>query len=101
MKKKFFTALTAVSVLILCGCTNSFDVEKIFNPNADFDKGMKAYEEKNYDEAIINFTNALNDHPDSYSTMCYLGTSYMYKGDDIPLKLECIHIFGRNQKKTA
>ncbi len=82
MKKKFFTALTAVSVLILCGCTNSFDVEKIFNPNADFDKGMKAYEEKNYDEAIINFTNALNDHPDSYSTMCYLGTSYMYKGDD-------------------
>ena len=81
MKKKFSTILIACSALLFCGCTNSFDLEKIINPNADFDKGMKAFEEKDYDVAIISFTNALNDHPDSYSAMCYLGTSYMYKDD--------------------
>ena len=82
MKKKLSTLLIISSTIALCGCSKSVDLEKIFNPNADFDKGMKAYEQKDYDVAIIDFTNALNAHPDSYSAMCYLGTSYMYKGDD-------------------
>lgn len=82
MKKKLFTVLLFCSVMILCGCGKSVDLEKILNPNADFNKGMKAYEAKDYDAAIIDFTNSLNSHPNSYSTMCYLGTSYMYKGDE-------------------
>src|SRR5574344_871604 len=42
---------------------------------------MRAYNEKNYDEAIVDFTNALNYKPDSYSALCLLGTSYAYKKD--------------------
>jgi tetratricopeptide (TPR) repeat protein len=62
--------------IIQTGCT------KTLNYKLEYDKGIKAYKEKNYDEAIINFSNALNHKPDSYSALCYLGTSYIYKKDE-------------------
>ncbi len=47
----------------------------------EYDKGMRAYKEKNYEEAIISLNNALNYKPDSYSALCLLGASYAYKKD--------------------
>ena len=72
-----FITFIFVSCLILlqCGCA-------ALNFRHEYDKGMRAYNEKKYDEAIVNFNNALNYKPDSYSALCLLGTSYAYNKDD-------------------
>lgn len=72
-----FLICTLVSTVIFlqCGCS-------ALNFRHEYDKGMRAYNEKKYDEAIISFNNALNYKPDSYSTLCLLGTSYAYKKED-------------------
>ena len=67
-------ALLIGVVLSLCGCA-------ALNFRYEYDKGMRFYNEKKYDEAIVSFNNALNYKPDSYSALCLLGTSYLYKKD--------------------
>jgi tetratricopeptide (TPR) repeat protein len=52
------------------------------NFNIEYEQGMKAYKAKNYEDAIVYFSNALNYKPDSYSAMCLLGTSYAYSKDE-------------------
>lgn len=47
----------------------------------EYDKGIRFYNEKKYDDAIVSFNNALSYKPESYSALCYLGTSYAYKKD--------------------
>lgn len=64
----------AIVVLLQCGCS-------ALNFKQEYDKGVGFYNEKKYDEAIVSFNNALNYKPDSYSTLCLLGTSYAYKKD--------------------
>lgn len=63
-------------VLLQSGCTQGF------NFKMEYDKGVRAYNEKDYESAVVSLTNALNFNPRSYSTYCLLGTSYAYKGDD-------------------
>ncbi len=70
--KLLICTIISSMALFLCGCS-------ALNFRYEYDKGMRAYKEKNYDEAIIYFNNALNYKPDSYSAMCLLGTSYAYK----------------------
>ena len=73
---RFFTGFfVCIIVVSLCGCAS-------LNFRHEYDKGMRFYNEKKYDEAIVSFNNALNYKPDSYSTLCLLGTSYAYKNDD-------------------
>ena len=79
MDRKFFgkvfkITLTGLLVLSLSGCA-------ALNFRHEYDKGMRAYNEKNYEEAIVSFNNALNYKPDSYSALCLLGASYAYKKD--------------------
>lgn len=72
---KFLTFLIIISaVFIQSGCSS-------LNFRSEYDKGMRAYNEKKYDAAIVNFNNALNYKSDSYSTLCLLGTSYAYTKD--------------------
>lgn len=72
---KFLTcSLLTVIVLLQSGCA-------ALNFRHEYDKGMRFYNEKKYNEAIISFNNALNYKPDSYSTLCLLGTSYAYNKD--------------------
>lgn len=66
----------AFVVIVQCGCTNALNFRHAY------DQGMKAYNEKNYESAIVLFNNALTYKPDSYSTLCLLGTSYAYNKDD-------------------
>ena len=61
-------------VSLLCGCS-------ALNFRHEYDKGMRFYNEKKYDEAIVSLNNALNYKPDSYSALCLLGASYAYKKD--------------------
>jgi len=67
-------ALLCFSIVILTGCAS-------LNFKQEYDKGIKAYNEKNYDLAITYFNNALSHKHDSYSALCLLGTSYAYKKD--------------------
>ena len=71
----FLVVFTVSTVFILSGCS-------ALNFRHEYDKGMKAYNEKKYEEAIISFNNALNYNPDSYSTLCLLGTSYAYNNEN-------------------
>lgn len=71
----FICSIMCVVVFLQCGCS-------ALNFKYEYDKGVRAYNEKNYDEAIISFNNALNYKPDSYSALCLLGTSYAYKKDE-------------------
>lgn len=64
----------ATTIFMQCGCSS-------LNFRHEYDKGMRFYNEKKYNEAIISFNNALNYKPDSYSTLCLLGTSYAYNKD--------------------
>lgn len=77
--KKFYkvllTAMIGVFVLLQCGCTQSISFK------IEYDKGLKAYNDKDFDAAIVNLNSALKYNPDSYSTYCLLGTSYGYKND--------------------
>lgn len=74
--RNFFICLAVTTaVLMQSGCAS-------LNFRHEYDRGMRLYNEKKYDEAIINFNNALNYKPDSYSTLCLLGTSYAYNKDD-------------------
>lgn len=73
--KIFTITLVLIFSLSLCGCA-------ALNFRHEYDKGMRFYNEKKYDEAIVSFNNALNYKPDSYSALCLLGTSYAYKNDD-------------------
>lgn len=61
-------------VLMQSGCA-------VLNFHQEYDKGIRFYNEKKYDDAIVSFNNALGYKPDSYSALCYLGTSYAYKKD--------------------
>ena len=70
--KPLICMIICSAALFLCGCS-------ALNFRYEYDKGVTAYNEKNYDEAIIYFNNALNYKPDSYSALCLLGTSYAYK----------------------
>ncbi len=70
--KSLICILISSAALLICGCST-------LNFRYEYDKGMTAYKEKKYDEAIIYFNNALNYKPDSYSALCLLGTSYAYK----------------------
>lgn len=70
------------TVFLQCGCSQSFDINSLLNLNGDYNQAMKAYNAKDYDKAIVGFNNALNSRPDDYTIYCYLGTSYMYKGDE-------------------
>lgn len=90
-KKLKLLSKTFVIMAVMClafsqsGCSNhikNIDLAKILNYNGEYKKGVKAYNEKEYDVAIVSLSNALNHNPDSYSTYCYLGTAYLYKGDD-------------------
>lgn len=72
--KSLICILTAGAVITQCGCNT-------LNFKQEYNKGIKAYNEKRYDEAITNLNNALNYKPDSYSAMCLLGASYAYKKD--------------------
>lgn len=69
------------AVVFQSGCAQNVNLSKILNYNGEYSKGIKAYEAKDYDVAIVNFTNAMNNNPNSYSIYCYLGTSYLYKED--------------------
>ena len=71
----FFSLLLCAFVILQSGCTQSLSFK------FEYDKGLKAYNEKDYDTAITSFTNALKYNPDSYSTYCLLGTSYGYKNE--------------------
>lgn len=73
-KNLFICAVLSAVILTQSGCAS-------LNFRHEYDKGMRAYNEKKYDEAIINFNNALTYKPDSYSALCLLGTSYAYKKD--------------------
>ena len=66
--------LVSIVVLTQCGCA-------VLNFHQEYDKGIRLYNEKKYDEAIVSFNNALEYKPDSYSAICYLGTSYAYNKD--------------------
>lgn len=66
--------LASIIILTQCGCA-------ALNFHQEYDKGVRFYNEKKYDEAIVSFNNALGYKPDSYSALCYLGTSYAYKKD--------------------
>lgn len=66
--------LAASIITIQTGCST-------LNFKQEYNKGLKAYNEKQYDEAITRLNNALVHKPDSYSTMCLLGASYAYKKD--------------------
>ncbi len=70
-----FSCLLCVFSLLQCGCTQSISFK------LEYDKGFKAYNEKDYDTAITSFNNALKYNPDSYSTYCLLGTSYGYMNE--------------------
>ena len=72
ISKFFICTIITASLIVQCGCS-------ALNFRYEYDRGMKAYNEKNYDEAVIYFNNALNYKPDSYSALCLLGTSYAYK----------------------
>lgn len=74
IKKTITCTFLATLVFMLSGCA-------ALNFRHEYDKGMRAYKEKNYEEAIISFNNALNYKPDSYSALCLLGASYAYKKD--------------------
>lgn len=74
LKNIFVCSVLSGVILTQSGCAS-------LNFRLEYDKGMRAYNEKKYDEAIINFNNALNYKPDSYSALCLLGTSYAYKKD--------------------
>ena len=70
----FGTLIIGVFLFALCGCSSlSFQQE--------YDKGVKFYNEKKYNEAIICLNNALTYNPNSYSALCLLGASYVYKKD--------------------
>ena len=76
---KYFKRIITCSILMFVivlqsGCA-------ALNFRYEYDKGMRAYKEKNYEEAIISLNNALNYKPDSYSALCLLGASYAYKND--------------------
>lgn len=74
--QRFFSCLiVTTAVLMQCGCSS-------LNFRHEYDKGMREYNEKSYDKAIISFNNALNYKSDSYSTLCLLGTSYAYTKDE-------------------
>lgn len=74
LKKIFICSLASCAIFLQCGCS-ALDFRH------EYDKGVRFYNEKKYDEAIISFNNALNHKPDSYSTLCLLGTSYAYHKD--------------------
>lgn len=71
----FICVMVTAAVVLQSGCAS-------LNFRHEYDKGMRLYNEKKYDEAIISFNNALNYKSDSYSTLCLLGTSYAYGKDD-------------------
>lgn len=72
--KSLICILSAGIVVTQCGCN-------AINFKQEYDKGVKAYNEKKYDEAIARLNNALTYKTDSYSAMCLLGASYAYKKD--------------------
>ena len=72
--KFLISIVVCTGIIFQCGCSS-------LNFRQAYDKGMRYYNEKNYEEAIISFNNALNYKPDSYSTLCLLGTSYAYNKD--------------------
>lgn len=74
LKNIVICAFLSGLILSQSGCAS-------LNFRHEYDKGMRAYNEKKYDEAIMNFNNALSYKPDSYSALCLLGTSYAYKKD--------------------
>ena len=63
--------LTSIAIFTQCGCS-------VLSFHQEYDKGIQFYNEKKYDEAIVSFNNALKYKPNSYSALCYLGTSYAY-----------------------
>lgn len=72
--KLLISLFVCVIVIVQCCCSAiSFKQE--------YDKGVNAYNEKNYNLAIEHLNNALNYKHDSYSAMCLLGASYAYKKD--------------------
>lgn len=76
IKKFFCFFIVAIAAIVQCGCTNALNFRHAY------DQGVKAYNEKNYESAIVYFNNALSYKPESYSTLCLLGTSYAYNKDD-------------------
>jgi len=60
--------------MALTGCS-------AINFKKEYNDGLKAYNDKNYNNAITSFNNALSYKPDSYSTLCLLGASYTYQKD--------------------
>lgn len=72
--KYILIAIVLCATFVLSGCSS-------LNFRQEYDKGVRFYNEKNYNEAIIAFNKALNYKPDSYSALCLLGASYAYKKD--------------------
>lgn len=74
INKLFICVILCAAIFLQTGCA-------ALNFRNEYDKGLRAYNEKKYDEAIVNFNNALTYKPDSYSALCLLGTSYAYTKD--------------------
>ncbi len=74
IKKIITCCILTVVIVLQSGCA-------ALNFRYEYDKGVRAYKEKNYEEAIIFLNSALNYKPDSYSALCLLGASYGYKND--------------------
>lgn len=72
--KVLISLFVFVVVFLQCGCS-------AINFKQEYDKGVKAYNDKNYNLAIEHLNNALEYKHDSYSAMCLLGASYAYKKD--------------------
>ena len=71
----FISVFIFASLLFLSGCMKSF------NFSAEYNKGLKAYKEKDYEKAIVSLNKALEANPRSYSTHCLLGLSYGFIND--------------------
>ena len=75
----FFTRVLNIFIIfvllfLISGCAS-------INFQQEYDKGVKFYNEKKYNEAVICLNNALSYNPNSYSALCLLGASYVYKKD--------------------
>ena len=49
------------------------------NPESFYDKGVKSFQNKNYKNAVENFTKALKIRPDYLSALYFRGSAYMAK----------------------
>jgi tetratricopeptide (TPR) repeat protein len=66
------------SLTIVSSCSGNNDDPQKENY---FEKGKKALSENNFENAIENFTNAINENPEKTELYYYRGLSFLYKMD--------------------